>query len=101
MYSLYSTGKNGVSLATIVAQFIMVPVAKASGWLSKRSWAGTKRTMLVAFLTLPVRGTVPPGGVVAVLAVTVATWVMGVAKSLHRKQNAEQDIHSVLCHCSL
>ena len=50
-------GKNGVSIATLVAQLIMIPVAKGSAWLAKRR-AGTVwsvKVLLAASLTLPVR----------------------------------------------
>lgn len=49
-------GKNGVSLSTLVAQLVMVPVALASGWLARQSWCGSKRALLLGFATLPLRG---------------------------------------------
>lgn len=49
-------GKNAVSMATIIAQMLMIPVAKGCGWLSKQPWAGSKRTLLVGYMTLPCRG---------------------------------------------
>ena len=49
-------GKNGVSLSTLVAQLVMVPVALASGWLARQPWCGSKRALLLGFATLPLRG---------------------------------------------
>lgn len=48
-------GKNAVSIATIIAQVLMIPVAKACGWLAKQPWAGSKRTLFFAYLSLPIR----------------------------------------------
>ena len=49
-------GKNGVSLSTLVAQLVMVPVALVCGWLARQSWCGSKRALLLGFATLPLRG---------------------------------------------
>ena len=31
-------GKNGVSMASLIAHVIMIPVAKLSGWLAQQHW---------------------------------------------------------------
>eukprot|EP00808_Paulinella_micropora_P003662 g15876.t1 len=49
-------GKNGISVATIVAQIIMIPVAHACGWLSTLRWAGSKKTLMLATITITIRG---------------------------------------------
>lgn len=49
-------GKNGVSFATLVAQVIMIPIGYLSGWLATKRWAGAKAGLVVAFVTLPIRG---------------------------------------------
>lgn len=49
-------GKNGISLATIVAHIVMIPVAKASGVLGSLPWAGSRRTLLIATLFIVMRG---------------------------------------------
>jgi MFS family permease len=48
-------GKNSVALGSLLAQIIMVPVAKASGWLAKQPWAGPVRTMLATSIVVPIR----------------------------------------------
>ena len=56
-HAILLDGKNGVSIATLVAQLIMIPVAKMSGWLAKKKpgarWS--VQLLFAASLTLPAR----------------------------------------------
>ena len=56
-HAILLDGKNGVSIATLVAQLIMIPVAKMSGWLAKKRpgarWS--VQLLFAASLTLPAR----------------------------------------------
>lgn len=55
-HSIPLNGKNGVSIATLVAQLIMIPVAKLCGHLATKGWAGgSVKLLLLASLTLPIR----------------------------------------------
>jgi len=49
-------GKNGISLATVVAHIVMIPVAKVSGILASLEWAGSKWTLTWATSMIVLRG---------------------------------------------
>jgi len=49
-------GKNGISLATIVAHVVMIPVAKASGVLATMPRFGSRNTLTVATVMIVFRG---------------------------------------------
>jgi len=51
-------GTNGIAMATIISQVVMVPVAGVCGFLACKSWAGSKRLLLVALLCIFLRGAI-------------------------------------------
>jgi predicted MFS family arabinose efflux permease len=68
-------GPVGVSLSTIVAQVVMIPTALAAKVAaSAPGWGGRKRTLMVGFLILPIRG--------AVFASSTNIWVLLAAQSM-------------------
>jgi hypothetical protein len=76
--SLYGTnidGAIGVSLSTIVAQVVMIPTALlAKHAASNTRWGGRKRTLLVGFCILPLRG--------AFFATSSSIWLLLAAQSM-------------------
>jgi MFS family permease len=55
-HTLPLDGKNGISLATIVAHIVMIPVAKFSGILAALEKFGSRRTLTVATVMIVLRG---------------------------------------------
>lgn len=67
-------GTVGVSLSSLVGQVVMIPTALVAQWLVTQRWARRKRTLLLAFVLLPVRG--------AVYAMSNNIWVLLATQSL-------------------
>lgn len=61
-------GKKAVSMATIWAQLLMIPIALISGSMTKVSWVGYKQTLVVAYFTCTLRA--------AIFAFTDDVWTM-------------------------